>query len=81
MSRVSPPPASDPVLDGVGLSWAWRSFIEQWWKRTGGTRDVAITDASLKIGNLTLAMTSDTNFRVTFIGSDGVTRTANLTLA
>jgi hypothetical protein len=32
-------------------------------------------------GKLTVAVTSDTNIRFSYLGSDGVTRTANVTLS
>lgn len=52
----------------------WFQKFTEWLRKTN-------QDSLSTNGKLTVAATSDTNLRFSYIGSDGVTRVADLTLA
>lgn len=58
----------------VRVEVAWYQRWIEWLKKTN--QDSLSTD-----GKLTVTATSDTNLRFSYIGSDGTTRTADLTLS
>jgi len=69
-------PGPDVVLvnnDGK-INSVWFQKLTQWLRQTN---EVTFTTN----GKLTVAVTSDTNIRFSYLGSDGVTRTADVTLS
>jgi hypothetical protein len=81
MARISLPPQQQAVVDGTALTPAWRRFVEGIWRKLGGALDVNMTASSMMVGDLTVAATSDTNVRISFVGSDGTTRKVDLTIS
>ena len=77
MTKSTLPGAIDPVMDSSGhFTVPWRRFVEAMWKRTGAGGDITISAT-----NLTITPTSNTNLRITYVGSDGTSRKVDLTLS
>lgn len=57
----------------VRISSPWFQRMTEWIKKTN-------EDSLSTNGKLTVTATSNTNIRLSYIGSDGVTRTADITL-
>lgn len=72
MANLTLPNANVPIgKNGTEISDVWYQKIIEWLRRSN----------KVMPENLTVTPTSDTNLRFSYVGSDGVTRTANLTLA
>lgn len=72
MANLTLPNANVPIgKNGTEISDVWYQKIFEWLRRSN----------KVMPENLTVTPTSDTNLRFSYVGSDGVTRTANLTLA
>ena len=62
-----------PNGDSAKINHVWYAKLSDWIKKTN-------QDSLSTNGRLTVTATSDTNLRFSYVGSDGITRTANLTL-
>lgn len=72
MANLTLPNANVPIgKNGTEISDVWYQKIIEWLRRSN----------KVMPENLTVTPTSDTNLRFSYVGSDGVTRTADLTLA
>jgi hypothetical protein len=58
----------------VKIETSWFQKMTEWLKKTN-------QDSLSTNGKLTVTATSDTNLRFSYVGSDGTTRTADLTLS
>jgi len=67
--KISPTGESE-----VKINTIWFQRFTQWLKKTN-------QDSLSTNGKLTVTATSNTNLRFSYVGSDGVTRTADLTLS
>ncbi len=66
-------PNSDvPISDQSRMNNVWYRKLAEWIKRTN--------DNTVG-GRLSFAATSDTNVRISYVGDDGTTRTADITLS
>lgn len=82
MAKISLPSPNVPLgtakINGediqVNITASWFQKMTEWLKKTN--QDTLSTN-----GKLTVSATSDTNLQFSYIGSDGTTRTGNLTLS
>ena len=81
MTRISLPPQQQDVVDGTALTGPWRRFVEGVWRKLGGPINVDMTASSISVGGLSVVATSNTNVRISFVGSDGTTRKVDLTVS
>lgn len=71
MSNLTLPNANVPIgKNGTEISDVWFQKLFEWLRRSN----------KVMPENLTVTPTSDTNLRFSYVGSDGTTRVANLTL-
>lgn len=72
MANLTLPNANVPIgKNGTAIDDVWYQKFVAWLGRSN----------KVSPENLTVTATSDTNLRFSYVGSDGVTRVANLTLA
>lgn len=84
MAKLTIPSANVPIGKGkcthcnseyeVRVEVSWYQKLVDWLKKTN-------QDSLSTNGKLTVSATSDTNLQFSYIGSDGVTRVADLTLS
>jgi hypothetical protein len=75
MTKLVIPSAEVPLVrgDDPRINDVWYQKLTAWLRRT--------TQGAIGSDGLTATVTSDTNIRFSYIGSDGVTRTADVTLS
>jgi len=76
MSKLALPGPNVPVVkarDDTRMNDVWFQKLTAWLLRTN--------QGAIGSSGLTVAVTSDTNIRFSYLGSDGVTRTADVTLS
>lgn len=75
MTQLTIPNPDVNIVDGNGkIDRTWYRKLSEWIKRTNQAEFTTN-------GKLTVSATSDTNIRLSYIGSDGTTRTADITLS
>lgn len=74
MANLTLPAPETEFVTGNRINRVWYQKFSEWLKKTN-------QDSLSTNGKLTVTATSNTNIRLSYIGTDGVTRTADITLS